>query len=287
MPHRVGLPQLLPPALPTSLVFNPHSKRDVSGESLQTGPGCTKQGDPLLPSGSWGVAVLRQFLPKGLEEELLFDSISSKALKRPFLTAPGGAPAVCAAVLQPPLALVLLSARGWFPAGRGGFSAGIIPQEWDGAHRSFALLKISPPGLTPSTQNTSHQHWQLPPRAAHTTHRCWYHPAELAVPGAHGHGTLLPGSAHPTSAASSQSSCTRSVRCKASMHPSQPSPAIIPGAQPGTHRRWSLGEGSQAGKSLEGGEKAMEQRSSERARPVKDRARKGCLSRGARVPLTP
>lgn len=47
-------------------------------------PATQSKGDLLLPSGSWGVAVLRQFLPKGLEEELLFDSISSKALKRPF-----------------------------------------------------------------------------------------------------------------------------------------------------------------------------------------------------------
>lgn len=52
------------------------------------------QGDLLLLSGSWGLVVLRKFPPKGLKEELFFDSMSSKALKRLFLTAPSGAPAV-------------------------------------------------------------------------------------------------------------------------------------------------------------------------------------------------
>lgn len=144
-----------------------------------------------------------------------------------------------------------------------------------------------PPGLTPSTQNTSQWHWQPPPRAAHTTHRCWYHPAELAVPGAHGHGTLLPSSAHPTSASSSQPSFPQSTRCKASMHPSQPSPANIPGAQPGTHRRWSLREGAaRQERALQEG-KQLWNRGAQREPDVEDRARKGCLSRSAQVPLTP
>lgn len=83
--------------------------------------------------------------------------------------------------------------------------------------------------------------------------------SELAVPSAHGHGTLLPSSAHPITAELIPTQLHTE-------HTTQVRNAPVT-TEPSQHPRCSraIGRGQQAGTGPAGGETAMEQRSSERA----------------------
>lgn len=101
--------------------------------------------------------VLRQSPPEGSEEEQLFDSISSKNLKWPVMMAPSG---TLGSAVQPSFSRHRLWC--WCLPGDDSQQAGHLAagRNRDEADRSSTLLEISPPGLTPSTQNMSDWHQQ-------------------------------------------------------------------------------------------------------------------------------
>lgn len=197
--------------------------------------------DILLPSRSWGLAVLRQFPPRGLKEELLFDGISSKTLKRPFFdSSQWGSSGVCsqpAATTHSGAALC----QGMVPSSPGR----ILSQKYTpgmGWGRQDQAPGLTPPPKTGTTSTCRHCR-ELP-----TPHRCWYHPTELAVPGAHGHGALLPSSAHPIPAELIPVQPHTEHTIQAINALITPSPANIPGAQSGTPAGGALGRGQPEGK---------------------------------------
>lgn len=119
--------------------------------------------------------VPRQLPPEGSEEEQLSDSISSKNLKWPIGMAWWDP-------WQHHAAIVHCHTQGWSQQA-GHLAAG---RSWDEAGMSTTLLEISPPGLTPSTQNTSNWHQQSLQRAAHATHGAG------VCPGARRHSVARP-----------------------------------------------------------------------------------------------
>lgn len=147
----------------------------------------------------------------------------------------------------------------------------------DGADRSSAPLQISPPGLTPSTQNMSHRHWQ-PLRRGLPTPRT----VPVPVPQSRQHPVLTgtaascPALPTPRPVGSSQYSSAQSTRHKASTHPAQSIPADSPGARPHAHRSRSGREGAARREAkLQPGEPATEKRSPDRARATGGRGREG------------
>ena len=143
----------------------------------------------------------------------------------------------CAAVLQPPLTLVLVSGRRGFPAGRAPGSR----QELGWGRQELCSAGDQPPWS--HAQHPKHEPLALAAaaeRAAHAAHGDGNRPTEPAAPGAHRHSTLLPGSARSMTGglilvqlraehtvqginASSAAEPSRRLWCPAA-HPPQPEP---------------------------------------------------------------
>lgn len=140
----------------------------------------------LLPSGSRGLAVLRQFPPKGLREELLFDSMSSKALKRPFFdSSQRGSSSVCsrpaatthsgAALCQGTVPSSQRRIFSWNHTAGMGWGREDQPP-WSHIHHP----KHKPPAqAAPAEGCPPHTQVLVPPRRAGSARCSWHPPARL------------------------------------------------------------------------------------------------------------